>query len=183
MMRPDASFLGQPIRSLQTMLRILAEDDGRHLSLVPDGIYGPETTAAVARFQQLHGLPITGVTDQKTWEAIEFHHRDARTRTEEAWPIFLLLDPGEEILPDQRHPHLRLVQAMLWQLGETWGSIPQPESTGVLDPMTEDALAVFQELHGYPVTGKLDKVTWKALALHYPLAAARPVRKNILPNY
>ena len=62
-MRPEESFVGQPIRSLQTMLRVIAEDDPMHISLVPDGIYGPETMASVSRFQSLHGLPVTGITD------------------------------------------------------------------------------------------------------------------------
>ena len=30
-MRPLSSFVGQPIRSLQTMLRVIAEDDPTHL--------------------------------------------------------------------------------------------------------------------------------------------------------
>ena len=51
-MRPLSSFVGQPIRSLQTMLRVIAEDDPSHLRIVPDGIYGPETTAAVSTFQR-----------------------------------------------------------------------------------------------------------------------------------
>ena len=50
-MRPLSSFVGQPIRSLQTMLRVIAEDDPTHLRIVPDGIYGPETTAAVSTFR------------------------------------------------------------------------------------------------------------------------------------
>ena len=54
-MRPGESFVGQPIRSLQTMLRVLAQYDGKYASVVPDGIYGPQTMAAVAHFQRLHG--------------------------------------------------------------------------------------------------------------------------------
>ena len=42
-MKPDESFLNQPIRSLQTMLRILAEQDPQHETLIPDGIYGSAT--------------------------------------------------------------------------------------------------------------------------------------------
>ena len=42
-MKPEESFLSQPIRSLQTMLRVIAEDDPSHVRIVPDGIYGPET--------------------------------------------------------------------------------------------------------------------------------------------
>ena len=69
-MRPPESFIGQPIRSLQTMLRVLAEYDESYLPMIPDGIYGPETMAAVTHFQRKHGLPATGVTNQATWEAI-----------------------------------------------------------------------------------------------------------------
>ena len=32
-------------------------------------------------------------------------------------------------------------------------------------------LATFQSLSGLPMTGELDKITWKQLALHFPLAA------------
>ena len=69
-MKPKEAFLGQPIRSLQTMLRVLAENDDASKPLIPDGIYGPDTMEAVRIFQRLHRLPITGVTDLLTWEAV-----------------------------------------------------------------------------------------------------------------
>ena len=68
-MRPKESFVAQPIRSLQTMLRVIAEDDPSHPTVIPDGIYGPETMAAVSHFQRRHGLGVSGITDQDTWEA------------------------------------------------------------------------------------------------------------------
>ena len=49
-MRPAESFVGQPIRSLQTMLRVLAEHDERYQSVVPDGVYSPQTMQAVSGF-------------------------------------------------------------------------------------------------------------------------------------
>ena len=33
------------------------------------------------------------------------------------------------------------------------------------------SIEAFQSLSGLPQTGELDKITWKQLALHYPLAA------------
>ena len=42
-MKPGESFVGQPIRALQTMLRVIAENDPSHMTLIPDGIYGPDT--------------------------------------------------------------------------------------------------------------------------------------------
>ena len=69
-MRPEESFLEQPIRSLQTMLRVISEDDARFPSVIPDGIYGPATMNAITVFQRLYELPVTGITDQITWEKI-----------------------------------------------------------------------------------------------------------------
>ena len=83
-MRPQESFVGQPIRSLQTMLRVLSEDDPSHPSVIPDGIYGQETINAVSHFQRRHGIPVTGVTDQNTWEAILAHYEEALIRVDEA---------------------------------------------------------------------------------------------------
>ena len=69
-MKPGESFVGQPIRSLQTMLRVIAEDGGYIPTVVPDGIYGPGTMNSVSAFQRYHSLPITGITDQATWDKI-----------------------------------------------------------------------------------------------------------------
>ena len=46
-MRPAESFVAQPVRSLQTMLRVIAEADRTLPTVIPDGIYGQETITAV----------------------------------------------------------------------------------------------------------------------------------------
>ena len=69
-MRPEESFVAQPIRSLQTMLRVIGEDDTTLPTVIPDGIYGQDTLTAVSAFQRRNGLPVTGITDQLTWEQI-----------------------------------------------------------------------------------------------------------------
>ena len=170
-MRPLPSFVGQPIRSLQTMLRVIAEDDPTHDRIVPDGIYGPETTAAVSTFQRKHGLPVTGVTDQATWESIVAVYTPALVRIDAAQSIDIILNPGQVIRRGERNPHIYLVQAMLQVLSDVYKSVAQPTHTGILDDPTADALSTFQILSGLPMTGNLDKHTWKHLALQYPLAA------------
>ena len=172
-MRPTESFIGQPIRALQTMLRVIAEDDPSHPSLIPDGIYGPETMAAVSHFQRRHGLSVTGVTDLPTWEAIVRHYNPALTRVTAAQPLDIILDPGQIIRKGEMHPNLYLAQAMLTVLSFAYHSIPMPTHSGLLDDATADALASLQTLSSLPMTGELDKITWKHLALHYPLAARR----------
>lgn len=170
-MRPPESFIGQPIRSLQTMLRVIAEDDPSHVAIVPDGIYGPETVRAVSTFQRKHGLSVTGITDLETWDAIVAQYEPALIRQDEAEPLRIILNPGQVIRRGERSPHLYLVQGMLRVLAEVYESISQPSQSGILDDMTADALASFQFLNGLPATGDLDKHTWKHLTLHYPLAA------------
>lgn len=170
-MRPDASFISQPVRSLQTMLRTLAEHDNRYQSVVPDGIYSSQTANAVAKFQQNHGLPITGITDQRTWEEIVIRYEPALIFVDEAQPVEIILNPNEVLIFGSSSPYLYVAQAMLITLSQVYGSVASPSVSGILDQTTADALSSFQSLIGLPVTGNLDKHTWKHLALHFPLAA------------
>ena len=170
-MRPEESFIHQPIRSLQTMLRVIAENDPSHPSLVPDGIYGPETVRAVSSFQRMHGLNVSGITDQDTWEAIVAVYEIAAVEQTDAEPLQILWDPGLTIRTGQRHPHVFLIQAILAVLADVCGSIPMPGLNGLWDEQSADSLASFQALAGLPMTGQPDKNTWKQLVLHYPLAA------------
>ena len=170
-MRPAESFVGQPIRSLQTMLRVIAEDDPSHIRIIPDGIYGPETMSAVSLFQRKHGLQVTGITDQPTWEAIVAAYEPALIRIDEAQSVDIILNPGQVIRRGERHPHVHLIQGMLAVLSDVYDSVSRPSFTGILDGPTSQSLSSFQYLNGLPMTGELDKYTWKHLALHYPLAA------------
>ena len=170
-MRPPESFIGQPIRSLQTMLRVLGENDPAYVRIIPDGIYGPETLKAVSVFQRKHGLPVTGIADQETWEAVVATYETALVEQDMAQELSIILNPKQVIRRGERHPHLYLVQAMLLVLAEVYESIGTPIVNGILDDATQDALASFQFLSNLPMTGNLDKHTWKHLALQYPLAA------------
>lgn len=125
-MRPPESFLGQPIRSLQTMLRVIAEADPSHISVIPDGIYGPETMNAVSDFQRRHGLPVTGVTNQETWEAIVAVYTPALVEIDQAQPINVILNPGQVIRRGQRHPNVYLAQSILTVLAQVYKSVALP---------------------------------------------------------
>lgn len=169
-MKPAESFVCQPVRSLQTMLRVLAEDDGELPTLVPDGIYGAQTRQAVTAFQRKFGIPVTGVADQLTWERIVAEHAPAMIRLGPAEPLRLILNPNQVIRRGEAHPYLFLVQGMLTTLAEIYGSLLAPGMSGVLDESTAQSLGSFQYLSALPQTGELDKITWKHLALQYPLA-------------
>lgn len=169
-MRPAESFIAQHIRSLQTMLRVIREDAGYTDNVVPDGIYGSSTMEAVTQFQREHALPVTGVTDQATWERISAEYAPALVRVDAAHPLQLILNPGQVIRRGESHPYLYLIQSMLVTISEVYGSVPAPQITGTLDIPTGESLSAFQYLSALPQTGEVDKITWKHLALQYPLA-------------
>ena len=172
-MKPGESFVEQPIRSLQTMLRVIAEDDPRLPTLVPDGIYGPSTMNSVSSFQRQYGLPVTGITDQLTWERIVAVYEPALIRIDKAEPIEIIMEPGEVFRLGASNAYIYLLQSILTQLSNDNPTIVQPDHNGVLDQPTSDALAAFQYLAGLPPTGELDKITWKYLVKQFTLSASR----------
>lgn len=172
-MRPEETFVAQPVRSLQQMLRTIHEHDDRHVQIIPDGIYGRKTMEAVSAFQRLHGLPVTGVADQATWEAIAAAYEPALTDVDHAQPAEIILNAGQVLRRGEESPYLFVAQSMLLVMARQYGSITEPSHSGILDEATAQSLAAFQALTGLPQTGHLDKVTWKHLALHFPLAANR----------
>lgn len=170
-MRPEETFVGQPVRSLQQMLRTIHEHDGDSFGVIPDGIYGRSTLAAVSAFQRRHGLPVTGVTDQRTWEAIAAAYEPALVDVDHAQPVEVILNANQILRRGEQSPYLYIAQSMLLVLALAYASVTEPSHSGILDEATSQSLASFQALSGLPQTGELDKRTWKHLALHFTLAA------------
>ena len=178
-MRPNESFIGQPVRSLQTMLRVIAESDDLQPSVIPDGIYGPQTVTAVSTFQRRNGLPITGITDEQTWDRIVAAYEPALIAVGPVQPLEIILEPKQVIRRGEENPNLYLVQAILIVLSQSYGSITAPAVTGILDIPTANALTEFQLLTLLPATGELDRETWRNLALHYPMATIPKKQEKI----
>lgn len=177
-MKPGESFVGQPIRSLQTMLRTIAQAEPNQITVIPDGVYTNQTADAVRSFQENHQLPVTGVANQDTWDRIVAAYRPARIETSPAEPIFITLNPGQTFGPGDRHHHINLVQAMLLLLAEAYPGFPAVAFTGTYDSGTEEAIRALQLLSGLDPTGILDKQTWKELVLHHGAAADRLERER-----
>lgn len=166
-MRPNESFIEQPVRSLQTMLRILAQDDPKYVAVVPDGIYGPATTQAVAAFQRQNELSATGAADQNTWDAIVAEYEAALVRVGKAEPIEILLEPGQILRHSDNGPYVYLLQSILIYLSQDHVAIRTPVHTGIFDDETRSALRDFQKITDLPETGELDRLTWKYLVRHF----------------
>lgn len=170
-MRPNDSFIEQPVRSLQTMLRVLSEDDPTLPTVIPDGIYGADTMHAVSAFQRRYGLNVTGIADQLLWDTLVIAYEKARIQVEPAEYIEIIMDPGQVFLHGDSSPYIYLLQSMLTQLSKDHAAIRPTTHNGILDEVTSGSLAAFQVLSGLPANGTLDKITWKHLVHQFTLNA------------
>lgn len=61
---------GDKVRQLQQQLARISKTYTAIPTVSVDGVYGPATQQAVRTFQQVFGLPVTGVVDYNTWYEI-----------------------------------------------------------------------------------------------------------------
>lgn len=61
---------GAKVRQVQEQLARISKSYPAISTVTPDGIYGPKTQEAVRKFQQVFGLPQTGIIDYNTWYKI-----------------------------------------------------------------------------------------------------------------
>ncbi len=164
-MREDP-VLAAPIESLQLMLRALSFLDEDLPLLVPDGIFGDATAAAVSAFQKKYALPITGVADAETHRAITDAYDLGYPQHAPAEAPVVLFPAELTVSPGQSHAHVYLAQGMLAALTPELG----PHAlTGRVDDTTEAGLRHIQAMSGLPETGALDKATYNSLSRLYRL--------------
>jgi SpoIID/LytB domain protein len=107
-----------------------------------DGVYGKSTRQMVRRFQTRSGLPVTGVVDRATWEALGLSNR----------PALASLRRGA------KHPSVRVVHRSLNKVLKTRLAVTDTYSWS-----TESAVRTFQQRTGLRATGRVNGPTWTML--------------------
>ena len=157
------------ISNLQRYLRQLAYFD-ETLGEVPiDGIFDTATEEAVRAFQQSAGLPATGRVDFLTWEALfEAYQRSLEERAAPSRIAhFPRLPENYTIEIGEAQFLVRIIQNALQELGAIYDDLGEVPQSGEYDEATANAVRIFQEKHGLPPTGAVDRRTWNALADAY----------------
>jgi peptidoglycan hydrolase-like protein with peptidoglycan-binding domain len=121
-----------PVPSLQYLLR------ARGHAIAVDGIFGPQTDAAVRSFQQSRGLAVDGIVGPNTWTALIIQVQrgsqgDAVRAVQEEFR-FRAGDPGHALQVD-----------------------------GIFGPKTDAAVRGFQQALQITADGIVGPVTWRAL--------------------
>jgi GH25 family lysozyme M1 (1,4-beta-N-acetylmuramidase) len=121
-----------------------------------DGVYGPATAAAVARWQQMLRLPADGVWGRWT-QIVTGQFLDYLAAVAAAPPV-VQVTPAVVPTPTLPRAHAAwAVIALQWDLGI--------RADGIYGPQTAATVANLQRFWGLPVTGIYDQVTANALSL------------------
>lgn len=150
--------------ALQSALRQLSLSGAAIPQVLPDGIFGPETSDALIMFQRKNRLPPTGVADHTTWN--ELFAQAQRVRFVPASGI-LPFPNGGFYSAGARGNLFYIVQSMLSTISNHFANIPTVSFTGVLDEETAQALRILQQTFDLSPTGALDQHTWDILSLLY----------------
>lgn len=160
----DSNEINQPIRNLQRALRRISYDYDSIPLVVPDGIYGEDTEAAVRAFQNQFNLPSTGVVNQRTWDEIIRQYDNVLNKYTEGKTLAVFPSPFFIIELDDQNEIVYIVQATLAGLGDRYSNFTKNEVTGKYNAGDVENIKTLQKISGLPQTGIVDKNTWDALA-------------------
>ncbi|MBE6932116.1 MAG: hypothetical protein E7464_01865 [Ruminococcaceae bacterium] len=170
-MNEESAYLGRPVRSLQTMLRLISIVVPEISPVIPDGVYGMSTMRSVTALQRYLRLPATGVVDLATWNEIIALYYDAVEELLSPQALEIFLQPGQRIVPGEENQHIHLVQAIFRSIGTMVDEVPPVELNGRNDEATTRAIIWLQQSADLPATGELDRRTWRYLVGLYRLIA------------
>lgn len=165
----EREMLGQPVASLQYMLRQLSKRYSFLPELAVDGIFGEDTLEAVMLFQRELHQPVTGIVDQGTWNAIRdewlrFEQEEALPR-----PVRVFPEDGRRVNPGGKEDQLILPQTMFQVLSNYLVGIRPDQPDGYHGEASVENIKWLQSRAQIDQTGVMDRLTWDMLSRLYEL--------------
>lgn len=169
----EREMLGQPVRSLQHMLRRLALEYPFLPEVVPDGIFGERTLEAVMLFQRELHPPVTGIVDRDTWNAIRDRWYEVERKHGDARSLRAFPSEGAAVEPGEEQEFIILPQMMFQLLSRYLTGFSEGEASGVHDEDSVRNTKWLQRAAGLEETGTMDRQTWEVLSRLYELFVVR----------
>ena len=157
------------IRELQKYLYFISLHDPDIPKVVPDGIYGELTREAVTEFQKKAGLPVTGIVDKITWDAIIKAYNDLSASGESPDPLYIFPSCDYVVKVGERSDIVSVIQILLRCLSGEYSFKVVITVTGIYSDRDARAVKVIQQIHGLPQSGSVNVKTWNAIASDYAL--------------
>ncbi len=164
---------GQPIWDLQQMLLTIAQEYPQIPPLIPDGRFGEKTLEAVMIFQRDFHLPVNGVVDNATWDAIFRQYQATLRRMGPPLSLRVMPHGAFTIQPGEQREQVSVIQAMFNSLARVLNNFEATDGDGINQGVTLENTRRLQSLCGLPVTGVMDRSTWSVLARLYHLFVTR----------
>ena len=159
---------GIPVNTLQYYLSIIAYFNGALEPVPRSNYFGPETVAAVERFQEFYGLAVTGIVDNETWQTISRVYTETVASLPQGYEgTNAKLYPGFFLTEGMRGENISDLQTYLNKISQNIPEVPSVSVTGYFGEQTENAVREFQRIFGLDVSGAVGPVTWATIANQY----------------
>ena len=157
------------VRNLQRYLRRLSYEQKTILPPPVDGIFDSRTAEALSEFQRLYGLPVTGRSDRLTHDTLfEEYLRLTSLQDERVdLDLFPSSPPSYVTTLGERNSFITILQWLVNELRVVYDALPPLSLSGIMDDATSEALQIYQQIHGFPITGQLDRPLWNQLVRDY----------------
>ena len=176
-----SSYPGTPLRNGSTgpsvvVLQVSLNRISQNYPAIPkisavDGIYGPQTEAAVRTFQQIFGLTADGIVGPATWYQIVRIYTavtslsELRSQGQQFYAINWSPPNGLEV--GDTGEKVRLLQYMLSVLSNYIPEIPPVNIDGIYGQQTRAAVLAAQRRFRLPETGTVGAQTWDEIYSQY----------------
>ena len=158
----DPLFIRGAVIEIQRALRVLSAFYPQIDSVSVDGLFGSATRRSVTQFQQVAGLPVTGVVDERTWDTLMDYQRDALTQLAASQIATADTPEGGFSLGDVNNS-IHPIQSSLNEVGFRTENFDPLAVNGVIDPLTDVNVRRLQQVSSLTQTGQLDAFPLEAL--------------------
>ena len=156
------------IEELQRYLRIIQRERLGYTNVPIDGIYGSDTAEAVSLVQTEAGLPVNGVVDRDTWDAIVAIATAIQLENSPPTALVIYRQNQPPLTVGSTGDDVYILQSVLQRITRQYSDLPPiPPPNGRYSDATALLVAEIQKRSGLPATGNTDRHTWDAIARLY----------------
>lgn len=154
-------------------------------SIPINGVFDDETRAAVISAQATFGLVQDGIVGENTWNAVYKAYRGiVDTIPIEYKEGTVIPFPGVTLTLGSESDEVGVLQSYLNYIAQTYTEIPSVPVTGYFGTRTREAVISFQRVFGLPATGRVNAITWSAIASIYSdLYNGRQISEGQFPGF
>ncbi len=142
--------------------------------------YTREAMLAIREFQLVNDLPVTGIINADTWNTLYTQYVAAYSETyPECMEEGKLPAPFSTLTVGSRGIYVTQLQVWLNTLSAFYCDMEPQRVTGVYGETTESNVYILQELLDLPLTGEVDRATWKLIREAYLDAIREPQCRGV----